>query len=169
LLPFDAAQHTCTSQQTCSGIGAASAQVQVWICSFFEKRAWFFKKSVFFSIRWVKYPEPRPIAIEAIVKAIANLRLIIPVSIIKPLGLINGEEVRKAIIGPQGKVVVSIPKITAIVPQAQSGVNAPTATLAKIETLVFRSNVCLSFSGSIYTVIIATISTAKEKKTQKTE
>src|SRR5512136_277841 len=85
---------------------------------------------------------------------------------INPSGLINGEEVRKAIIGPQGNVVVSIPRITAIVPHAQSGVKAPTATLAQIETLGFRSKACLSFSESTYTFIIAAVRIAKLSGTQ---
>ena len=80
---------------------------------------------------------------------------------IKPSGLISGDEVRNAIIGPQGNVVVNMPRITAIVPHAQSGVNAPSATLPHIDAFVLRINARLSFSASIYTVMRAAMRIAK--------
>jgi hypothetical protein len=91
-------------------------------------------------------PDISPIAIDAIVKATANFRLITPDINTKPSGLISGEDVKKAIIGPQGKAVVSIPRITAEVPQAQKGVNAPNNTLATIETFFLFISSLLSLS-----------------------
>src|SRR5512138_2260135 len=86
-----------------------------------------------------------------------------PDIIINPSGLISGDEVRNAMTGPHGSVVESIPSTTAVVPQAQNGVNAPTATLARIETLVLLSRNRLTLSVSMYTfsntaVIIARLS-----------
>ena len=91
-------------------------------------------------------PDPIPIATDAIVKAIAKRKPTTPVIKTNPSGLINGDEVRNAIIGPQGSVVVSIPMSTAVVPQAQSGVNAPNATLAMIDNFFLRNNTLLNFS-----------------------
>jgi len=55
---------------------------------------------------------------------------------------------------------------TAIVPHAQSGVNAPTATLVKIETLGFANRVLFSFSVSICTFNIEAVNMARLKGIQ---
>jgi hypothetical protein len=68
---------------------------------------------------------------------------------IKPSRLISGDEVRNAIIGPQGKAVVSIPIRTAVVPQAHKGVNAPKRTLAIIETFFLLESPFANFSELI--------------------
>lgn len=60
------------------------------------------------------YPEPKPRTTEATVKATANLRLTIPEIMINASGLMSGEDVRKAIIGPQGKAVVNMAIITGV-------------------------------------------------------
>jgi hypothetical protein len=70
-------------------------------------------------------------------------------------GLIKGDEVRNAMMGPQGNAVVSIDTITAMVPQAQNGVNAPKATLPVIETPAFLAIARFNLSGSTYTLMAA--------------
>ena len=78
--------------------------------------------------------------------ATANRKPNSPDIMTKPSGLIRGDEVRKAMIGPQGRVVVSIPTMTAIVPHAQKGVNAPINTLARMETFDLRNRIPLNRS-----------------------
>ena len=80
-----------------------------------------------------------------------------------PSGLIKGDDVRNAIIGPQGRAAVSIETITAMVPQAQKGVNAPKATLPVIDTPAFFISIFLSFSGSAYTFTAAAVSMPKAR------
>src|SRR5690242_15355973 len=73
-----------------------------------------------------------------------------PDIITKPSGLISGEDVRKAITGPQGSAVASIDITTAIVPHAQNGVNAPKATVAGMDTDERRISQPFILSGSMY-------------------
>lgn len=103
---------------------------------------------------------------DAAASAAANLKPTTPASSMKPSGLISGEEVRNAITGPHGRAVVISPMTTAIVPHAQSGVNAPTATLVKIETLGFANRVLFSFSVSICTFNIEAVNMARLKGIQ---
>jgi hypothetical protein len=105
------------------------------------------KNLVFSSMKCVIQLEPMPIINEEAVSATANLILTIPEINMNPSGLIKGDDVRNAIIGPQGRVVVSIETITAMVPQAQKGVNAPKATLPVIDTPAFFISTFLSFPG----------------------
>ena len=92
------------------------------------------------------YPEERPIIIDAIVSAIANFTLMIPLKRTNPSGLMSGEDVRNAMTGPHGSAVVSMPMMTPIVPHAHKGVKAPKRTLAHIEILGLLSRVFFSFS-----------------------
>jgi hypothetical protein len=94
---------------------------------------------------------------DEIVSATANFTFIIPDSIINRSGLIRGDDVIKAIIGPHGSTVVSIDTITAIVPQEHNGVNAPNATLPIIDTFFCLLSDALNFSGSTYTLRIDAI------------
>ena len=87
---------------------------------------------------------------DAKVKAIANFNPITPDINTNPSGLINGEEVKNAIIGLHGSVVVSIPIITAVVPQAHKGVNAPKITLANIEIFFLLTSNVLNLSELTY-------------------
>ena len=97
-------------------------------------RSYYARNDVFFSITCVITPDPKPSITDATVNANANRKLTIPANNIKVSGLIRGEDVKKAITGPQGSAVLSNPITTAIVPQAQSGVNAPKNTLVPIDT-----------------------------------
>ncbi len=66
----------------------------------------------------------------------------------KPSGLISGEEVKKAMMGPQGRVVVSIPTITAIVPQAQKGVIViPNISIKAPISMFYRKNTMQSMDN----------------------
>ena len=105
----------------------------------------------------VANPDSKPMASEAIVKPMANRTLTTPDIRMNPSGLISGEDVRKAIIGPQGSVVVSIPIKTAVVPQAQKGVNAPVRTLANMDTFDLFIRSLLSLSVLTYVFIAAAV------------
>jgi hypothetical protein len=104
------------------------------------------RKFVFFSITFVINPEPIPMTRDATVNAMAKRRFITPEMKINPSGLISGDEVRNAMIGPQGKAVVSIPINTAVVPQAHKGVKAPKRTLAIMDTFFLLNNTLVNLS-----------------------
>ena len=114
----------------------------------------------------VANPDSKPMASEAIVKPTANRTLTIPDISMNPSGLMIGEDVRKAMIGPQGSVVVSIPMMTAVVPQAQKGVKAPIRTLAKMEIFDLFRRSLLSFSVLTYVFIAAAVMIAMARTSQ---
>jgi hypothetical protein len=101
---------------------------------------------------------------DATVKAIANFNPITPDIKKKPSGLINGEDVKNAMIGLHGRVVVNIPIRTAVVPQAHNGVNAPNNTLAKMDIFFLRKSNLLSLSEFTY-VFKTTANTIAKSRT----
>src|SRR5665647_1931261 len=100
---------------------------------------------------------------EAIANVIAKEGPMMPDSKTNPSGLIKGDDVRNAMIGPHGSAVASMERTTAIVPQAQSGVNAPKATVAGMDIDDRRTSQSFIFSGSKYTLIAAAIRIPKTR------
>ena len=86
---------------------------------------------------------------DATVRAIANLNPVIPAKMTKTSGLIKGDDTKNAIIGPQGREVITMEITTAIVPQAHKGVKVPKATLPQIEKPGLFIRKFLILSGSM--------------------